>query len=837
MANQAFELAILISLKDAASAGADRVSDRLRNMGKEGKNALKEFEALRKDFQRGLVLGGVGIAGLQVLKNGAKVAGDFESALTELRLSIEETGKSGAVDLGKLNDQMNRFEHLGTKLGNQLPGTTKDFIDMFVALKQGGLATETILKGAGEQVAYLSVLTHSVPKELATAFAEVGEQFQLKPEEYAPSVENFIKNFRAVGLRPEDLIEGTKFAQLRGGLPLGLQGLSGLESMSSLLGVLKMSGLKGGVGGREAAALLLALVPTSREQKKIDKELHGKGIDLQFFDKQGQFLGIDNLIGQLEKLRKLSPQKSEELIKKRFGETALGPIAALSKMGMEGLEKYQQRAQSVSSVQSQLNELTETYNQKVEALEGTLENLKATAFTPLLSELKPLVDVANNAVGALQGFSKANPTLTKTATDLLLIGSAATLLGGAIMSLRAKYYMWKMAIALGSGEKGVLDFLGNARRGADEAAVAVERNASTWKSAGRKLGAAFGAGLTVAAADWYINKLFEEKSNVEEAKNRAFAAGQRLGDMILDGLKQQIEGKLGGDELGKLYRLKAQEQAEERAKSLGIDDTTSSSEFNRRLAISIGDSYLKEHDYLRWWDSVGADVFPGRRYPTKEKSEEYIISKLVGSSFARPEQLLAMLGKAREVYGKAEQPEMFVELKRLAEEAYPQWRQQIESGDASVGELKNASDEATKSLFVFSTNLLAFRPPSFTFGKPPDLPVKPLIGGQIVPVVSGKPVVAPRKREFHFEKMATGGFIESEGLVHLHPGERVIPARVTRGVKNGAPGADGGLVNHGGIHLHVHVPRGSRAAEEPEAFSEYVLKSVTRKVLRQRERR
>jgi hypothetical protein len=115
MSSQAFELAILISLKDAASGGADRVSDRLRAMGKEGKVALKTFEDLRKDLRHGLVLSGVGAAGLSMLGGGIKKAGDFEAAMADLRMSLQELGTDGKLNLVKLNGEMNQAESLAMR--------------------------------------------------------------------------------------------------------------------------------------------------------------------------------------------------------------------------------------------------------------------------------------------------------------------------------------------------------------------------------------------------------------------------------------------------------------------------------------------------------------------------------------------------------------------------------------------------------------------------------------------------------------------------------------------------------------------------------------------------
>jgi TP901 family phage tail tape measure protein len=460
MSTAIYELAILLSLKDAASNRLDSFGEKLRARGKDARHALEEYESLRKSIGQDIAIGGVGLATLAMFKRGVEQAGDFQSSITELRLAIEEAGKDGSVNLAKLNDQMARFSHLGMTLGNQLPGTTKDFTDMFIALKQGGMPTETILGGAGEAVAHLAVLTGSNPAELAKQYAQLGEQFQLKPEEYTPSAEVFLKNYRAVGLRPEDLIEGTKFAQLRGGLPLGLSGLTGMQTMSNMLAMLKMMGLEGGIGGREVAGLLMHLSPTSKEQKKADAELRKKGIDLQFFDKKGSFLGTENAIQQFAKLKKLSAEERMDIGKKRFGSAeALGPVTVFAEQGEEGYAKLKARMDAVVPMQDELNEKLSNYNQKMEALSGTLDNLKVSVFTPMLEPLSKASDKANIFVGNLQGFTETNPTITKTVLLVGSIGGASLTAYAGLKLLVTGWKLWRIASAIGASETGLVSFL------------------------------------------------------------------------------------------------------------------------------------------------------------------------------------------------------------------------------------------------------------------------------------------------------------------------------------------------------------------------------------------
>lgn len=126
-----------------------------------------ELEDKKSKSGRQVVMGAIGLG---LTATGVRTAANFEAAMTELRLSIARA-KDGAVDLELLNSQMSDLETLAVKLGNRLPGTTEDFVKLFISLKQGGMATKDILGGAGEAIANLAVLTHSDPAVLGKQFA------------------------------------------------------------------------------------------------------------------------------------------------------------------------------------------------------------------------------------------------------------------------------------------------------------------------------------------------------------------------------------------------------------------------------------------------------------------------------------------------------------------------------------------------------------------------------------------------------------------------------------------------------------------------------------------
>jgi hypothetical protein len=508
------------------AAEKERVTQRVaaeeQRATQKAKQAFSDVYALREAVKKDLVLGGIGVGTLYLMSKGVKVAGDFEQSMNGLKLSIAEVGKDGAPNLAKLNDQMARSQSLAVRLGNTLPGSTEDFVQMMTTLRQGGMQTERMLGGGGEAVAQLAVVTHSNPAELAKEYAQVGEMFQLSTQkEWTRAADVSARLFRATGIRPEEQVQGLKFAEIRAGSNLGLKGLEGYEGLGRILGTLRTFGLEGGFGGRELSRFLMQLASFEKNAAKLKKtegiDLHAKGIDLKFFDDKGKFAGFDNIFKQLEKLRVLSDQERIKVGEKVFTAEGTAIATAFMTAGEEGWKKINDRVDAVLPLEQQIAQVTDTWNAKLENVEGTFKNLVATAFTPALNQLKPLADETNVLVGYMQELAAAHPGVASLVSDFVgVAGVSLTLAGG----IRAGTTAWGLyTLATGAATRGLQG----------EAVAAAEASAATTAVNSRLLAlknmSAMKLTVTIAAAyvgfeviEWLRGKTKEYEKEIADAK-------------------------------------------------------------------------------------------------------------------------------------------------------------------------------------------------------------------------------------------------------------------------------------------------------------------------------
>ena len=426
MAKEVFELALLLTAKDAATGNINRVKAELRSLGKDSELTGDKLDNLRERMNRGLAISGTGIAGLALFSKGVQVAADFQASMTDLRATLAQVDKDGKVNLESLGKDMLKAEAIATKLGNALPGSTEDFIKMMQVLKQNGLETETILKGAAEAVGNLAVANNALPKDVAKDFAQFGQLFKLKPEEYIKAADTFSRLFTSSGIGSSELIEGLKYFQGRSGNALGIQGLEDAEKTVRVMGLLRKQGLEGSLAGTAFNNLFSGYISAGKKDDNPLERLKKKeGIDLKFFDKKGNFAGIDNLFKQLEPLQKLTEEKRVNYLKEIFGEEGMSAATAILKAGAEGWRQYNVEQDKVISLQEKNAQKAKDFNNQMEALTGSVKNLVVTGFEPLLPKLTQGVEYTNKFVGSVQQFAKANPIFTATTTSLLGVGSAA----------------------------------------------------------------------------------------------------------------------------------------------------------------------------------------------------------------------------------------------------------------------------------------------------------------------------------------------------------------------------------------------------------------------------
>jgi len=391
--------------------------------------AMKLQPVFDKFRDYGTWIAGAGVAGALGLGIAVTSFANLEEAQLGLRtLLMDSTGQVGA--------EYERLNKLAEKLGTSLPGSTQDMIQMFIALREQGGQTEVILGGMGEAAAKFAVLMKVSFAEAATHVAKFSEALGIADKEAVPFMDILQRLKGAAGVNVNDLSESLKYAgaSLKA---LRVQGLDAGRDVAAAIGMMATSSIEGSQAGTNFAQALtrMAEISSKLDSGKIAKLvgpiLDAKGIKLNFFDDAGNFVGIRNMMAELEKLRAINPQEQLIVLSKLFGAEASRPLSVFINQGVAGFDAMTEKMRNQADMQTKINEIMSGTKMQWETLTGTLSNVVAHmgAVVTKVGGLIGVMRLANELAGGLDSWIIAHP---RTAG---LIGGVAIAVTGAALAI------------------------------------------------------------------------------------------------------------------------------------------------------------------------------------------------------------------------------------------------------------------------------------------------------------------------------------------------------------------------------------------------------------------
>ncbi|MDA8428196.1 MAG: phage tail tape measure protein [Geobacteraceae bacterium] len=411
----------------AAAVAAAGKLDSLNKKTEKFAAAAEKLDALGKPLAAGGVVTSLGIE--KTLVNFA----NLEEAQKGLRTTLMDTA-------GRVGPEFEKLNSLAEKLGTDLPGSTKDMLEMFIALREQGVQTNRILGGTGEAAANFAALMKLSFPAAATHVAKFSESMGVADGDMVRFMDLLQRLKYASGVEVGDLAYTFKYAG--GSLKLlGLQGLDAARDFSAVVGVLAAAGIEGSTAGTNIAQALgrMAEIGHRLDRKQIKKLvgpiLDKYGIKLDFFTSNGEFKGLRPMIAEMEKLKSLNPQEQIITLKKLFGDEAARPLAVLLKSGVAGYDQMLGRIKQQADMQTKIREIMSGTKMQWETMTGTAQNLSAHiggVFARLIN-LPGILGRINDLFGRMDSFALLHPKTAGIIAGIVLGITGLSLAGGALL--------------------------------------------------------------------------------------------------------------------------------------------------------------------------------------------------------------------------------------------------------------------------------------------------------------------------------------------------------------------------------------------------------------------
>lgn len=415
----------------------------------------RKLSALKASHAKEMINTGILAAGgVGAMAAGRGMARPVGAALGAYGQQEDATSQlSGSMMLanGSVSAEFKAINELAQRLGDRLPGTTADFINMMTMLQRQGLSAKSVLGGTGEAAAYLGVQLR-MPVTAAAEFAAKMQDATRTTEADMMSLMDTIQRTFYLGVDSGNMLQG--FTKMGPALSIIHQeGLKAANTLAPLLVMMDQAGMAGEASGNAIRKVLQA---TLNEKKlgKANKLLGSEGFQLKFVNGKGQFSGLDQLYGQLKKLKGISSDvKRTTVIHELFGDDAetMQVLNTLMDKGLDGYKEVTLKMQAQANLRQRVEQQLKTLNNVKEAAQGTFTNVLAALGETVAPDAKALIDWLGEVAGKTREWVAAHPVLVGWLVKAVAVVAALTFVLGTIAvtlaSVLGPFLMLRFAMA------------------------------------------------------------------------------------------------------------------------------------------------------------------------------------------------------------------------------------------------------------------------------------------------------------------------------------------------------------------------------------------------------
>ena len=436
---------------DATTRSIDAQKDKLKALAEHQRklSALKSSHA-KAMINTGIIAAG-GVGAMAAGRGMARPVGAALGAYGQQEDATSQLRGSMMLANGSIGAEFKAVNELAKRLGDRLPGTTADFIEMMTMLQRQGLSAKAVLGGTGEAAAYLGVQLR-MPVTAAAEFAAKMQDATRTTEGDMMSLMDTIQRTFYLGVDSGNMLQG--FTKMGPALSIIHQeGLKAANTLAPLLVMMDQAGMAGEASGNAIRKVFQA---TLNEKKlgKANKLLGKEGFQLKFVNGKGQFAGLEQLYSQLAKLKGItSDVKRTTVIHELFGDDAetMQVLNTLMDKGLDGYKEVTLKMQAQANLRQRVDQQLKTLNNVKEAAQGTFTNVLAALGETVAPDAKALVDWLGDVAGKIGTWVEANSARVGWLVKTLAVVAALTFVLGTIAitlaSVLGPFLMLRFAMA------------------------------------------------------------------------------------------------------------------------------------------------------------------------------------------------------------------------------------------------------------------------------------------------------------------------------------------------------------------------------------------------------
>jgi TP901 family phage tail tape measure protein len=384
---------------------------------KTGDAANKSAGSLQDAGNRAAVAGGLLAAGLGYATTKAI---DFEKQISAI----------GAVS-GATRGELEALRAKALQIGSDTSFSASQAALAMEELAKAGVSTTDIINGAADATVALAAAGGVELPEAAAIAANAMSQFGLTAKQLPKVVDQIAGAANNSAIDVGDF--GYSLAQV--GAVAHLAGLS-FEDTAVAITALGNAGIKGSDAGTSLKTFLQNLIPTTKEQIALSKQLGliTKDGSNAFFDQTGKVKSLAEVAQVLQNATKgMTKEQQLHTLEVLFGSDAIRAAAVIAGEGAQGFNDLSAALNKTSAADVAAARLDNTAG-KIEQLKGQIETASIQIGTALL----PAVLQTVKAISKLAGwFTSLDASTQKTIITVVQVVAALLLIFAAVTKLIA----------------------------------------------------------------------------------------------------------------------------------------------------------------------------------------------------------------------------------------------------------------------------------------------------------------------------------------------------------------------------------------------------------------
>lgn len=463
MAERVVRISLLLEAQGYMQ-GMDAAAKKTRETGTEAEKLAQK----RKSFEvLGAAAVGFGAAvGVGVAMAVSKFA-EFDAQMSSVQAATHETEAN-----------MDLLRDAAIEAGARTVYSATEAAQAIEELSKAGISTANVLDGALDGALDLAAAGNIAVADAAEIAASAMTQFGLSGREVS-----HVADLLAAGAgKAQGGVEEMSQALNQSGLVAAQMGLS-LDDTVGTLTQFASAGLLGSDAGTSFRNMLLRLAnPTGEAAQQMEQ------LGLDFYDAQGQFVGMEGVAGQLQsRLKGLTQEERNAALANLFGQDAIRAASILYEGGADSVRKWADEVNDAGyaseTAATRLDNLKGDWEAFTGALDSALITMGEGANGPLRMFVKTLTDMTNS-------FNNAPDWAQQTAFGVGALVSAVALGTGAFMLAVPKVQEYREALAnMGTGAQRAGQFISGAAKIAGAAVgfvaltIAVSKTAEAFSDA------------------------------------------------------------------------------------------------------------------------------------------------------------------------------------------------------------------------------------------------------------------------------------------------------------------------------------------------------------------